>query len=260
MFSHEIPQHQDLASYHGTVNNLKDAVLLIEAVRIGRLPTITRRLNGYEREYIKPHSVYVWNETECGLKRWTDGKIWSASKASGPFLVYSELNKKSDTEPKHNGLIKQSFSLNTKQNQKFHLIAYTSKDGGSYTSNIHSTSSPSASTSLAAAATTYPPSYPPSSSSSSSSSAFRSSLINSSSASTSSDTSRDTPSSDPALNCLHLSPSVYQENLLSYIYNGIPVMATLHNVIDAPPIRRYNNDDEKIVQTLNRHFHKSWPF
>lgn len=57
------------------------------------------------------------------MKRWTDGKYWSASKVSGPFLIYKELDS-DKTTPKPNGLTKQSFSLTTKQQEKLHLIAY----------------------------------------------------------------------------------------------------------------------------------------
>ncbi|KAG0372927.1 hypothetical protein BGX24_012393 [Mortierella sp. AD032] len=43
---------------------------------------------------IIPGSVFVFDEQESGICRWTDGKIWSPSRISGNFLVYRELYRK----------------------------------------------------------------------------------------------------------------------------------------------------------------------
>lgn len=118
--------NHNVQTYKGTVEDLNDALLVLEGTRLGILPNIKRRLNTMERKYINANSVFAWNETECGMKRWTDGKNWSASKVSGPFLTYRELDNNKNF--KINGLIKQSFSLITKQNQKLHLISYVSSD------------------------------------------------------------------------------------------------------------------------------------
>lgn len=56
------------------------------------------------------------------MRRWTDGKNWLASKIKGPFLIYYELDE--DRKKLKDGLIKQSFTLTTKQNEKFHLVCY----------------------------------------------------------------------------------------------------------------------------------------
>ncbi|CAO3631530.1 unnamed protein product [Cunninghamella blakesleeana] len=91
------------------------------------------------------------------MRRWTDGKTWSPSRVLGSFLTYRELDTKrrprrpslnsnsshqshhhhhhssssSTTHPlcsyKQDGLIKQSFSICTSNNQKLHLISYYSK-------------------------------------------------------------------------------------------------------------------------------------
>lgn len=98
------------------------------------------------------------------MRRWTDGKSWSASRVSGSFLTYREMegkrggnsfvtpvnntparaNKSSDGGPniddgfdgeegpdgyryKPDGLMKQSFSLTTSTNQHLHLISYYSR-------------------------------------------------------------------------------------------------------------------------------------
>lgn len=109
-------------TYHGLVMNLQDALLILEGMRLGVLPKVQRRLNDFERKCIVAGSIYAWNENELGMKRWTDGKSWLASKVKGPFLIYQEHDGTRNV--KANGLVKQSFSLTTKQNEKFHLIAY----------------------------------------------------------------------------------------------------------------------------------------
>lgn len=109
-------------TYHGLVITLQDAILILEGIRVGVLPKVQRRLNDFERKCIVPGSIYAWNESELCMKRWTDGKSWLASKVKGPFLIYQEHDGARNV--KANGLIKQSFSLTTKQNEKFHLIAY----------------------------------------------------------------------------------------------------------------------------------------
>lgn len=119
------PVTMNLVTYFGRVYTLYDALLLLEACRLNILPTIDRRLTTFERlRFIKPNCIFIWNETKSGMKRWTDGKLWSASKVIfGNFLQYREINKVTK-KPEFNGLIKQSFSLNTKDGQRFHLISY----------------------------------------------------------------------------------------------------------------------------------------
>jgi Gti1/Pac2 family transcription factor len=42
--------------------------------------------------YIRSGSVFVWeeNEDEAGIKRWTDGCMWSQSRMREQFLFYEE--------------------------------------------------------------------------------------------------------------------------------------------------------------------------
>lgn len=92
------------------------------------------------------------------MRRWTDGKSWSASRVSGSFLTYREMEGKrgggfnsqrkttgktpesgrgsdedhDDGEPegyryKADGLMKQSFSITTSTGQHLHLISYFTK-------------------------------------------------------------------------------------------------------------------------------------
>ena len=135
----------------------QDAIILFEACRIGMLPRVQRRLSEKERQSIRSGSVFVWDEREAGMRRWTDGKSWSASRVSGSFLTYREMEGKrggtgfaqatktpesgrtsaddgdgGEEGPdgyryKPDGLMKQSFSITTSTNQHLHLISYYSR-------------------------------------------------------------------------------------------------------------------------------------
>lgn len=148
-----------METYHGHVRTPADAIILFEACRIGLLPRVQRRLSEKERQSIKSGSVFVWDEREAGMRRWTDGKSWSASRVSGSFLTYREMEGKrgggsvsnsvaragktpdstrgSDEDHGENGeegpdgyrykpdgLMKQSFSITTSTGQHLHLISY----------------------------------------------------------------------------------------------------------------------------------------
>ncbi|KAJ2549398.1 Global transcription regulator sge1 [Coemansia sp. RSA 1933] len=76
------------------VESTRDALLVFEACRQGVLPRITRRLNEAEKQLIGDGTVIVFDEREAGMKRWTDGKLWTPSRILGNFLTYRELDKK----------------------------------------------------------------------------------------------------------------------------------------------------------------------
>ncbi|KAI8962103.1 Gti1/Pac2 family-domain-containing protein [Daldinia sp. FL1419] len=146
-----------METYRGYVRTPADAIKLFEACRLGLLPRVQRRLSEKERQSITSGSVFVWDEREAGMRRWTDGKSWSASRVSGSFLTYREMEGKrgttfgttrrsngrtpdsgrlseedQDGEPegyryKADGLMKQSFSITTSQGQHLHLISYYSR-------------------------------------------------------------------------------------------------------------------------------------
>jgi Gti1/Pac2 family transcription factor len=145
-----------METYNGHVRTPQDAIILFEACRIGMLPRVQRRLSEKERQSIRSGSVFVWDEREAGMRRWTDGKSWSASRVSGSFLTYREMEGKrggsgfapptktpesgrnsgddGDGEEgpdgyryKPDGLMKQSFSITTSNNQHLHLISYYSR-------------------------------------------------------------------------------------------------------------------------------------
>ena len=84
----------NMETYSGHVRTPQDAIILFEACRNGILPRVQRRLSEKERQSIKSGSVFVWDEQEAGMRRWTDGKSWSASRVSGSFLTYREMEGK----------------------------------------------------------------------------------------------------------------------------------------------------------------------
>ena len=152
-----------METYYGHVRSPQDAIILFEACRMGLLPRVQRRLSEKERQQIRSGSVFVWDEREAGMRRWTDGKSWSASRVSGSFLTYREMEGKrgvngfppavqtkkvngkdgsktgdsdeADTDKdgpdgyryKPDGLMKQSFSITATNGQHLHLISYYSR-------------------------------------------------------------------------------------------------------------------------------------
>ena len=157
-----------METYNGHVRTPADAIILFEACRIGLLPRVQRRLSEKERQSIKSGSVFVWDEREAGMRRWTDGKSWSASRVSGSFLTYREMEGKrggssydknanrdgvqgnegdSDGGPdgyryKPDGLMKQSFSITTNNGQHLHLISYFSRASATTQNLIQPTNDP----------------------------------------------------------------------------------------------------------------------
>lgn len=80
--------------WSGWIETTGDALLILEAARRGLIPRVTRRLVDSERKMITSGSVFVFDEDESGIKRWTDGFFWSPSRILGNFLLYRETDKK----------------------------------------------------------------------------------------------------------------------------------------------------------------------
>ncbi|KAJ6502267.1 Gti1/Pac2 family-domain-containing protein [Mycena sanguinolenta] len=146
------------------VRNAHDAHVVFEATRQGFLRPITRRLDESERAtLIQSGAVFVWVEEEhaAGLKRWTDGRVWSQSRMREPYLFYDEkLGDGSDSPGQnfqtyrfvdasnmsrggflssavshrerstnvHRGLVKQAYSalvmVHPNTIKKWHIVAY----------------------------------------------------------------------------------------------------------------------------------------
>jgi len=76
--------------FFGIVENTVHALRLVQAARQGVIPRIVRRLNDSERrKMITSGAVFVFSVEESGIKRWTDGLLWSPSRIVGNFLVGS---------------------------------------------------------------------------------------------------------------------------------------------------------------------------
>src|SRR6266404_1981686 len=80
--------------WSGWIETTGDALLILEAARRGLIPRVTRRLVDSERKMITSGSVFVFDEDESGINRWTDGFFWSPSRILGNFLLYRETEKR----------------------------------------------------------------------------------------------------------------------------------------------------------------------
>ncbi|KAI8899751.1 Gti1/Pac2 family-domain-containing protein [Globomyces pollinis-pini] len=87
-------------SFLGYVETPNDAVLLIEAARLGIINICKRRLNRQERERIQSGYCYIFNDSS-GIQRWTDGRQWGPSRILGNFLLYKEIDAKLSPSAHH---------------------------------------------------------------------------------------------------------------------------------------------------------------
>ncbi|CAO3675741.1 unnamed protein product [Rhizopus stolonifer] len=97
-------------TYHGYIETTQDVLLVFEGCRRGLLPRVCRRLQEKERSNITSGSVFVFDERESGIKRWTDGLLWSPSRILGNFLIYREVDKKTPDRKASNDPRARSFS------------------------------------------------------------------------------------------------------------------------------------------------------
>ncbi|CEP19240.1 hypothetical protein [Parasitella parasitica] len=89
-------------TFYGYIETTRDSLLLFEACKRGLLPRITRRLQDKERILIRSGTIFCFDERESGIKRWTDGLVWSPSRILGNFLIYRELQDKKLAHPNMN--------------------------------------------------------------------------------------------------------------------------------------------------------------
>ncbi|EJT98074.1 hypothetical protein DACRYDRAFT_118847 [Dacryopinax primogenitus] len=85
--------------YSGWIDTTYDALLVYEAASRGIIPRITRRLSANERALIGSGTIFVYDERESGIKRWTDGYTWSPSRALNNFFLYREVLSRSPNSP-----------------------------------------------------------------------------------------------------------------------------------------------------------------
>lgn len=84
----------EIETFYGWIEDTEDALRVFELCRKGQLGRVRRRLHDEERQLIRSGSIFVFEEDESGMKRWTDGRLWSPSRILGHFLIYRELDKK----------------------------------------------------------------------------------------------------------------------------------------------------------------------
>ena len=81
-------------TFTGFVQNTTDALILFEACMSRKLHHVPRRPHDRERsQLIQSGNIFIYEEKESGIKRWTDGVAWSPSRILGNFLIYRELDK-----------------------------------------------------------------------------------------------------------------------------------------------------------------------
>ncbi|KAI8993448.1 Gti1/Pac2 family-domain-containing protein [Pilobolus umbonatus] len=115
-------------TFHGYIETTQDVLLIFEGCRRGLLPRICRRLQERERKMIRSGSIFVFDERESGIKRWTDGRIWSPSRILGNFLIYRELDKKVAGEKKQSVTTNPTNSLPGNSRRSFSLDSSVSSD------------------------------------------------------------------------------------------------------------------------------------
>ncbi|RKP06310.1 Gti1/Pac2 family-domain-containing protein, partial [Thamnocephalis sphaerospora] len=114
-----------MEGYYGFVDSVYDALILFEAFCAKKIPRVTRRLTREERDRIRSGSVFLWDEDEASILRWTDGRRWSSSRPCGNFIVYDELDAFGSNYPiLRGGLIKRALSINTADGRRMHLVSY----------------------------------------------------------------------------------------------------------------------------------------
>ncbi|KAJ3166415.1 hypothetical protein HDU88_003283 [Geranomyces variabilis] len=139
-------------TFTGAVETLQDAIFLFEACRHGYLKRVQRRLNEAEkRAFIQTGRVFIWDEEEAQIRRWTDSRVWSPSRRFlERFLTYFEIESKHPSCPsgsadslvgasssssssaaangpvvrKKGGLSKRCLSVHTLEGRHLHLVAY----------------------------------------------------------------------------------------------------------------------------------------
>ncbi|KAF3925601.1 hypothetical protein ABW21_db0205294 [Orbilia brochopaga] len=72
----------------------EDALVIVELILRRQLWTVQRRAQDRERaSAVQSGNVFVFEHTDTGIKRWTDGVHWSPSRILGNFLLYRELSR-----------------------------------------------------------------------------------------------------------------------------------------------------------------------
>ncbi|KAI9141745.1 Gti1/Pac2 family-domain-containing protein [Paraphysoderma sedebokerense] len=124
-----LPPQSSSPSLRFRVENVMDALMLVEASRLGLVARMKTRLSDSYQRGIEPGTAFIYDEEESRIKRWTDGMSWSAGRVSGAFLVYKEQPSKQS--PKNRFFFKKTLLIDSHNGRKYHLVYY-GMDGQSY--------------------------------------------------------------------------------------------------------------------------------
>ncbi|KAF7698585.1 cAMP-independent regulatory protein pac2 [Cucumispora dikerogammari] len=91
-FSHSNQELKKLGMQtNGYIHKIEDAELVVHAIRFGLMESMQNRLSKENKGMIQSGQIYCFRYETEGMKRWTDGRIWSPSRVSGKFLIYKEV-------------------------------------------------------------------------------------------------------------------------------------------------------------------------
>lgn len=77
-------------TWQGFVETARDGLHIFEACLSGTLPLCPGRPQ--DRSVIVSGNVFVYDEADTGIRRWTDGMSWSPSRILTNFLLYRQLD------------------------------------------------------------------------------------------------------------------------------------------------------------------------
>lgn len=120
-------KQQAQEAIYGPVYTEEECLQIIDMCRMNVLPRVKTRLGESERNMIRPGSVFVYEEEESGILRWTDGKLWSSSKIHGRCLIYYE-QMEVDADESLDGMCSDSSSLENILQEARRAISDTSKN------------------------------------------------------------------------------------------------------------------------------------
>ncbi|KAJ3082826.1 hypothetical protein HK102_001439, partial [Quaeritorhiza haematococci] len=132
----KVPQDYSFETFYGYVESPTDALFILEACRRGILRKVTTRLGPVQRKLLRSGSIFVFDEKDSGIKRWTDGVHWSPSRVhNGNFLIYRELEKgeedpSSDKKHHHHESSSRSPDTSHSKGKEKHSSSTTSSLGG----------------------------------------------------------------------------------------------------------------------------------